>query len=135
MTDLGFGRDTWCVEGLRSGRYASGVQLVAQNAYHRLTTPRGSLPGGEEEADYGIDLPGMVGSVVTDTDARALEQQIASELGKDARIGDVTASVIIVRNGPSTEWIVRVVAMTDEGPFDLTIKVDEVTATLVGAAV
>lgn len=128
MTD--FGRDTWCRDSLRSGRYATGVELVAQNAYHRLITPRGQLRGGEDEEDYGLDLVGMLGSVANPADAAALPGQIRAELLKDERILDVAATVTSSVGGPATEWIVEVTADTDEGPFDLVISVDGLTVEL-----
>jgi hypothetical protein len=125
-----FGRDTFCVDSLRTGRFATGVRLVAQNAYHRLTTPRGQLRGGEEEQDYGLDLSEMIGGVASDADALAVQHRVRNELQKDERIGDVTVSVLVVRDAIATEYQITVVAQTAEGPFTLVVRVADVTVEL-----
>ncbi|MTV47148.1 hypothetical protein GM528_12520, partial [Streptococcus pneumoniae] len=51
-----FGYDISCTRGMKSGRFVSGVELVAQAYYRRLTTTRGTLIGGEEEQNYGLNL-------------------------------------------------------------------------------
>ncbi len=57
-----FGREISCTDSLKTGRFSTGARLVAEAAYRRLTTPRGTLRGGEEEANYGIDLTEMCGA-------------------------------------------------------------------------
>lgn len=124
------GVDTYCVDSLRTGRLASELELVAQNAYHRLITPRGMLRGGDEEEDYGLDLASKIGSATPDADAAALPGQIRSELLKDRRIVDVTATVQVERAGPKTSYTIKVHGQTGAGPFDLVLAVSGVTTTL-----
>mgnify|MGYP000564826546 CR=1 FL=1 len=38
-------------------------RLVAEAIYRRLTTPPGTLLGGDDEANYGLDLLSLIGSV------------------------------------------------------------------------
>ena len=125
-----FGRDTSCTTKLRTGRYATGSRLVAEAAYRRLTTPRGMLRGGEDEADYGLDLLGLVGSVATKSDAAALEGRIGLELAKDERIVTATATVVSVTEGARTTFDITVEAETTSGPFTLQIGIDDVTIEL-----
>ncbi len=127
-----FGKDTSCSSELRTGRYAKGVRLVAESYYRRLTTPRGTLRGGEEEANFGLDLVGKLGSASTKRDAAALPGQIQSELMKDERTLSVDVTVAESVDGPSTSWVVTVEASTTEGPFTLQLSVDDVSVDLLG---
>ncbi len=133
MTD--FGRDTSCTDGLRTGRFSTGVRLVAEAAYRRLTTPRGTLRGGEHEADYGLDLSELVGSSTTKSDALALEGRISNELVKDERILSATADVVLVQNGPAMELTITISATTADGPFVLVLLAKDVTVELLGIQV
>jgi hypothetical protein len=130
MTD--FGRDISCTSSLRTGRFSTGVRLVAEAAYRRLTTPRGALRGGEEEANYGFDLLEKIGSVSTKTDAAALPGQIAAELKKDERIDDVSVTVVDTSTGPAKSFDITIVATTGLGPFSLVLAVSGVTIAMVG---
>lgn len=123
-----FGMDTWCQDSMRTGRYARGPLLVAQNVYHRLITPRGMLVGGEDEANYGVDLLGLIGQ--PDTSAAALEAIIAAEIRKDERVASVLVKVTMSRSGASTTATIDVFARTAEGPFTLQIGVEDVTIEL-----
>lgn len=135
MAVSGFGRDTSCTSSLRPGQFVTGVRLVAEAAYRRLTTPRGMLRGGEDEANYGLDLLDMIGAVATKSDAVALGGRIRNELLKDERIESVDATVVLSRSGPATELDITVDVVTREGPFALTIRVDEVSVQLLGISV
>ncbi len=128
MTD--FGRDIWCDSSLRTGRMASGVTLVAQNALHRLTTPRGMLRGGEDEENYGIDIEAEIGKVASDSEVERLKGLIRAELLKDARIESVEVSVTRTVVGPATEYTIAIAGYTAEGSFDLVLSSDGVTLAL-----
>jgi len=134
MTD--FGRDTSCLPGtgLRTGRLVSGPRLVAEAGVRRLTTRRGTLRGGEEEANYGKDLTELVGTVGTTNAAAALPGQIKAELSKDERIdpGKISVTVTSTVSGPSTKWNVAVKGETAEGPFDFVLAVSDVSVELLG---
>lgn len=127
-----FGRDTSCTTSLKPGRYVTGARLVAEAAYRRLSTPRGMLRGGEAEANYGLDLQGLVGAVATPSQAAALPGQIENELKKDERINSVAVTVTKSTEGPGTAYTIRIGALTDDGPFELVIGVSDVTTELLG---
>ena len=127
-----YGKDTSCTTAIRSGRFATGSRLVAEAAYRRLTTPRGMLRGGEEEADYGLDLTELIGSAATKSDAAALGGRIRSELSKDERIIGVTVDVVATTVGPVTTFLIDVSAQTTSGPFVLNIGINEETVELLG---
>jgi hypothetical protein len=129
---IDFGRDISCTTSLRTGRMATGVRLVAEACYRRLTTPRGSLRGGEEEQNYGLDLTELVGSITTKADIEALPGRIRAELLKDERLESVDVFVTDTTEGVGKSYAIRVEGITGAGPFTLAVGVDEVTAELLG---
>lgn len=127
-----YGRDVSCTTGVRSGRYASGRRLVAEACYRRLSTPRGMLRGGDEEADYGIDLSEYLGASRPKAAAASLPAIIEAELRKDERVEQVDTTVTLTSNGVASELLLTIRVTTGEGPFDLQVSVDEVSVELLG---
>ncbi len=127
-----FGKDTSCTTSLRPGRYATGPRLVAEACFRRLTTPRGMLRGGDDEANYGLDLTELIGSASTQLDAAALGARIKAELLKDERVLSVTVDVVALTEGPATSFDITVNGQTDAGPFDLNVGIDDVSVSLLG---
>ncbi len=133
----GFGVEMYCLDRVRTGKYVSGRAALAQACYRRLTTPRGTLRGGDEEQAYGIDLPGFVGRTATSIATAALPGVVRAELLKDDRILDVAVEVATdaPTNGLVTYTIVIVVSAVDEAEdFALTIAVTSTSAELLGVA-
>lgn len=131
---IGYGVETWCLDSLQPGRLARGRQVVAQALYRRLITPRGMLRGGAEEAAYGLDLAGYVGSVGASIAVAALPSLIRHELRKDDRVSDVAVSVAAVPGGGTTSLAISIyVTLSDDSEaFQLTLEADAVTVALVG---
>ncbi len=129
-TDLG--RDIRCTDSLSTGRFATRARLVGEACYRRLTTPRGMLRGGEEEANYGIDLSELVGSVNPASAAATLPGRITSELEKDERVLSVAVDVLVTTEGPETSFSVEVRVVTGDGPFTLKLLASAVTVELLG---
>lgn len=129
-----FGRDVSCGPGgLRSGRLVSGTLLVAEAAYRRLITPRGSLRGGKDEDEYGEDLTAFVGNVGSTAAAAALPGIIRIELLKDERILAVDASVVVTTTtAGAVAYDVSISCDTAAGPFTLRLAVSDVTVELLG---
>lgn len=127
-----FGRDTSCTDSMKTGRFSSGARLVAEAAYRRLITPRGTLYGGEEEADYGLDLSELIGSGDPVNTAASLPGRIRSELTKDDRIDTVDVDVVPDTNAAETTFNITIEAQTAAGPFELTLLATEVTVQLLG---
>lgn len=125
-----FGRDVYCAESLRPGRFASGLMVVAQNAFHRLTTPRGMLRGGEDEQSYGIDLIDSIGAISSPSAEREIPQQIRSELLKDPRIVEVRATLTRQVSGATITYLIEIDADTNEGPFELVVSASAVSLEL-----
>jgi hypothetical protein len=132
MSASQFGKDVSCTDSLRSGRYATGVRLVAEACYRRLITPRGTLRGGEDEASYGLDLTTLVGKSNPRAVEVSLPGKIRSELTKDERVESVDVEVLTVVDGPSTTFVITISVTTAEGPFTLQVSVDDVTTELLG---
>lgn len=130
-----FGRDTSCGATLRTGRLSSGVRLVAENAYHRLTTPRGMLRGGEDEQNYGLDLAEYIGAQADAAVAATLPGVIRNELLKDERIDTVDVQVSELRTSVAVSYEITVECLTAEGPFQLQIAASSVSTALLGITV
>ncbi len=130
MSEIGVGRDTSCTTGLRTGRFSSGARLVAEAAYRRLTTPRGTLRGGEDEANYGLDMTSMIGDVATKSGAASIAGRVKAELTKDARIVEVDVVVTRTTEGVGEAFVVDVSGTTTAGPFALSVAVSAVSAAL-----
>lgn len=127
-----FGRDTYCLDHLEPGRFARGVQLVAQRCYRRLITPAGTLRGGEEEADFGLDLAGFVGS----TEARDLDSmlpvRVRNELMKDPTVDSVTVVAERTDAAGRVAYTMTISVQSSDGDFDLIVGVSSVTVELLG---
>lgn len=130
-----FGKDISCTTELRTGRYSAGARLVAESIFRRLTTPRGMLRGGEAEANFGLDLTELVGSVANAADAASLPGRIASEVRKDERVESVNVIVTNTSTGVARSFAVRIEGTTADGPFTLNVSVDEVTIERLGIQV
>jgi len=134
MTD--YGRDTYCLDVLRTGRYASGATLVAQRVYHRFITPRypasGSLIGGEDERNFGLDLAEMVGQAHTPELINALPQRIRNEAAKDHEVDATSVRVTVepFEDGGEYTYEITITARAAGGPFELVLGVSDVTVDL-----
>ena len=127
-----FGREVSCMTEMRTGRFATGTRLVAESIFRRLTTPRGMLRGTEEEGNFGLDLTELIGSVSTKSDAASLPARIQAEILKDERVESVTVRVVDESAGVAKFFTVFIEATTAEGPFSLTLGIDEVTVGVLG---
>lgn len=133
MSAADYGLDMSCTDEIRTTRLVNGTRLVAEACYRRLITPRGSLIGGEEESSYGLDLSSLVGSTDVDAVAAALPGRISLELHKDDRVGDVSTTVLVTKEGPkATFGITILVTTTEAAAFTLTLAVTDVSVTLLG---
>lgn len=127
MTD--FGRDVLCIDSPLTGRFASGVRVLAQRCYHRLITPRGMLKGGPDEGDFGLDLASEVGGMTSAAQQAALPSRIENELRKDPQVESVAVSVSWSTDSDSTSSAeVTVAVESAAGPFEFVLAVDAVSA-------
>jgi hypothetical protein len=127
------GRDTWCLDSLRPGVWAVGVYLVAQRCYRRLITPAGTLRGGEDEENFGLDLAGFIGSTDTATAQSMLPVMVRNELLKDPAVEDVTVTAFRTDlGGGRVSWRLTIDVVTTAGDVELIVGVDGVTVDLIG---
>lgn len=128
-----YGRDVSCTDSMKTGRFATGVRLVAEAAYRRLITPRGMLRGGEEEANYGLDLTELCGTTNPTATAASLGGRIRAELLKDERIESVDVDVLTTTTAASeVSFTITIAAVTGAGPFTLQVLASTVTVELLG---
>ena len=132
MGTIDQGRDTYCVDALAPGRWATGKQLAAQRYYHRLTTPTGTLRGGEEEADFGIDLAGYVGSTDPATLDAALPVRVQNELRKDPTVDAVDCAAARNEGGGEVSFTLTIDVSSTLGDVQLIVGVSAVSTQLLG---
>ena len=126
MTTTGYGVEIDCATSLVSGRLVSGWRVVAQALFRRVTTERGTLRGGDEEAAYGIDLAAYVGAVGYPTAVAAIPALVRGEWLKDDRVSSVEIAAYVVTDaaGLSSITLEATVDLVDDGEtFDLTLAV------------
>lgn len=124
--------DTYCVDSLRTGRLARGVAVIGQRLYHRYVTPQGMLPGGPDEEDFGFDLLELLGENADASTLAALPARIENEALKDSQIHAATVSIVTTRDGASITYEITIAAESDAGPFELALRVGDVTVSLLG---
>lgn len=133
----GFGTDSYCYDAIRTGRLVSGVELLAQAIYRRLTTARGTLDDGEEGSVYGLDILDFVGTVGTDAAVGAIPDVVLAEVLKDDRVerAEISASIERGTDGLVTINLDVDVFPANEGQsFTLSLAVSDVTVALLGVS-
>lgn len=131
----GYGVETWCLTSLSPGRLVSGRLALIQALYRRVTTPRGTLLGGPEEASYGLDLAGWVGAVGDRIAVAAIPAMVRAEWLKDDRILDVqvTAAAVTGSDGlTSIHMTAYVTPVAESESFPMTLQVTGSAVTLLG---
>lgn len=132
---MSYGKDSYCADRLVTGRYATGSDLLAQAAYRRLTTARGTLDDGEEGSVYGLDVADFVGRVGDAAAVELLPSLVEAELRKDDRFASVDVATSIVTDSAGLSTIALDVTITpfDSGEaFTLSVAVSAVTVALLG---
>ena len=132
---MAYGTEIWCDTALRTGRYSRGKQTVVLALLRRIITPRGTLRGGDEESNYGIDLAGLVGAIGYPTVLAALPALIRGELMKDDRVLSLNVNVIDARNTDGTiELVIEIdgTLQDEDEPFALSVMVTDTSVELLG---
>lgn len=124
MSEL-FGRDLRGVADSDSlFSEAVGLEVVRQDAVHRLTTDSilgDDGTGSEVIEDWGFDVRRLLGG--SDLDLPAYQPLLVAVLLRDPRIE--TADVELTQDGTDVQIAVRCV--TAEGPFDIVSSVADLT--------
>lgn len=134
---MSFGQDTFCYDQIVTGRLASGVDVLAQAIYRRLTTPRGTLDDGDEGLVYGLDVLDFVGTLGTDAAVDAIPDVVRAEVLKDDRVDRVEITAKIERLSSGLVVInldVDVFPADESTAFQLTLAVSNVTVALLGVS-
>ena len=102
----------------------SGIDVVRQDALHRLITDSVLGPAGD---DWGYDCRRLLG--LPDSRLASVQPLISEVLERDERIQTATVTVRAVRaqNGARNVYVEAVCA-TAAGPFDLVLDVTALTA-------
>lgn len=126
-TTTTYGRDVSCLRFARRGSIVSGARLLAEAAYRRLTTERGTLL---YDRTYGLGLTLLLNAVQSPNDFASWPGQIRGELLKDQRFGvveaDITSEFIAAA---ARRAVVSIEALAKNGAdgFGLVLAVDEVS--------
>ena len=103
----------------------SGTMLVAESDYRRLRTPSGALI---DDPDYGYDLMSLLSKAMTQAERATIPGHIVTELMKDDRHENVTATV---EDDGQDKLKVSVLAELGDGTsFSLVMGVAEAGITL-----
>lgn len=113
-----FGTDLDCADDLREMMtLTSGLRLVAQAVYRRLSTPRGMVidaPG------YGYDLRALLHKGQTPTARTAIPGLVRAEVLKDERIDNAEVQVVALAHDALQ---LAIICHTAAGSFRLTLDV------------
>jgi hypothetical protein len=129
---FGYGIDLVCVSDIDSHMtetLSDTVQSLAQDSFHRITTPRGALP---DDPNFGIDIRSMLSAGLTQAAIRGISSAIHGELTKDDRIADVEVDLVIggSATAPSFTISITITPVDGSSAFDLIVAVTDGAALL-----
>ncbi len=123
-----YGRDTWCADSRKPGRYASGPMNVALSLYRRLKTPNGWL---RYDALYGLDLAAEIGKTVNAGDELALRSKVSSQLELDERVLSTAVRLTSTRSGVLVSYEIEIdVVLVSGSTFTLVLAASAVSVEL-----
>lgn len=125
--DESFGVDlAWRDDLDPSAREVTGRELLAQECYHRLTTPRGQLL---TDPDYGMDLRAELSVKATAARRASLGARISAEITKDDRVLRADVSVVWLSTS-AADFAIKITPVDPSfaQPFDLILSVTDATA-------
>lgn len=121
-----FGTDILALDDLDpSFALVSGEAMLARAIARRLTTPRGGLFC---DPDYGYDVRALLLDGLTPAKLASAQASIAAEVEKDERVAGAT--VTFTQDTTAERLTISIELETDEGPFDLVLSVDALSAEL-----
>lgn len=109
-------------------RPLEGARAVGEAVARRLMTERGALPFDPE---YGTDIRRALNESLTPGAVAALQASIAAEAEKDERVERAEASVTLLH--ASSTLLVALKLTTSAGPFDLVLRVSQLSIDLLAA--
>lgn len=123
------GTDTSCLTDLSTiDILISGSNMLAQRLLRRLTTPAGAMNLIDPDPNAGIsfDLNQLINRAYTSQDQITDQQQISTVCQADQEVLDCSVQI----TPPKQDRILKIsiVITTAQGPFSLTIGVDQLNA-------
>lgn len=121
---VGYGSDLSCADDLDANLTeldGSDPLLIAQSAFRRITTARGTL---EDDPDYGIDIREDLSRANGTEERRSLAGRVRAEISKDERIASVTVTVVDIGAERSIE-IIGVPENADNAEFRLVVALED----------
>jgi phage baseplate assembly protein W len=103
----------------------SGRAGLVEALLRRLVTPRGQLLG---EPDYGTDVRDWINDERSITEGSRLGAAVAAELAKDERVKSASATASF----DGTTLTIVITLVDAQGPFKLTLAVDQVDVKVLG---
>lgn len=123
-----YGRALSATTQVHHGRVVSGARLLAEAAFRRITTERGSL---QDDLSYGLPVCSWVGSAVSEGDRLAAAAQIRQHIMLDPRFAQVSVDIVETRDGPVASWEIDIEGQGEEGgTFELAVAASEVSLEL-----
>lgn len=125
-----YGRDTLCVDCLRTGRYVEGLQLIGQRAYHHIVTPPGTLRGSASLRIWGLGIQRELGGMTATRSAQGrTASRVRTELESDRQIQSAAVTVAQQLTADKLiSWRIGCNVQSAAGPFELVVGVDNVSA-------
>lgn len=106
---------------------ATGIDVVRQDAYHRLLTDSVLGPAGD---DWGYDCRRLLGA--KDSLIAAIQPLLSEVLQRDERIQQATVNVTSSSTGTGLRVVtVKATCVTAAGPFDLVLTIDNVSVSTI----
>lgn len=121
----GFGVDLACADDLDPMMSnVSGLRLLAEAVYRRLSTPRGMVL---DAPDYGFDVRSLLHKGMTAAERAAIPGLVRAEVLKDERIERAEAEL---RDVTPDSFRLSLRCFTAEGPFRMTLHVSAAAVVL-----
>lgn len=121
--DNQYGLDIACVDDADElFTEVSGVNLVAQDMIHRITTDHVLGPGGD---DWGYDMRNLLGAK-TEVLAR-MQPTVTEVIQRDERINTADVTLTATTRNGLADIDVRIECTTAFGPFTLTSALSDLT--------
>lgn len=124
-----FGRDLSCTNAMQRGRMVSGVRLIAEAIFRRITTPRGELL---YNPNYGDDVRELIQmDFDSENAARSfIQSRVEAQCDFEDRVTNVRVEVSFAQIDDERTAIIDIYCDSEIGPFDLSVSATELDVSL-----
>ena len=124
-----YGQDSYCLNDilLIDTQVTDPIVLIGQRLARRLTTPRGALAAVGDDPDQGWDCLQYVNAKLTSAQITIAQAQIQAECLKDEEV--LSAAVRMTFSGNALT--IAISGTSSQGPFNLTVAIDQLTVQLI----